>query len=67
MKTRHVAIIGGGAIHTCHVEALRQLPNVALRALVDIDGDKGSQLAASYGCQFYLDYREMLRDWKAKS
>lgn len=62
MKTRHVAIIGGGAIHTCHVEALRHLPNVALRALVDIDGDKGSRLAANYGCQFYLDYREMLHD-----
>lgn len=62
MKTRHVAIIGGGAIHTCHVEALRHLPNVALRALVDIDGDKGSRLAATYGCQFYQDYREMLLD-----
>lgn len=62
MKTRQAAIIGAGAIHTCHVEALSHVPDVALRALVDIDSDKGSRLAAGYGCQFYQDYREMLLD-----
>lgn len=62
MRTRHAAIIGGGAIHTCHVEALRHVPSVVLRAIVDIDGDKGKKLAADYGCQFYQDYREMLLD-----
>lgn len=62
MKTRQAAIIGAGAIHTCHVEALSHVPDVVLRALVDIDSDKGSRLAANYGCQFYQDYREMLLD-----
>lgn len=62
MKTRQAAIIGAGAIHTCHVEALSHVPDVVLRALVDIDSDKGSRLAANYGCQFYQDYREMLMD-----
>lgn len=62
MKTRQAAIIGAGAIHTCHVEALSHVPDVALRALVDIDSDKGSRLAADYGCHFYQDYREMLLD-----
>lgn len=62
MKTRHAAIIGCGAIHTCHVDALRHVPGVVLRAIVDIDSAKGSRLAADYGCHFYQDYREMLLD-----
>jgi len=60
--TIHTAIIGAGAIHGCHVNTLRPLPNVALRALVDIDGLKGQALANDYRCHFYQDYREMLRD-----
>ncbi len=62
MQTRHAAIIGCGAIHTCHVDALRHVPGAVLRAIVDIDSEKGSRLAADYGCQFYQDYREMLLD-----
>ncbi|MCS2169438.1 Gfo/Idh/MocA family oxidoreductase [Scandinavium sp. TWS1a] len=62
MKTLNAAIIGCGAIHTCHVEALRQTPGVALRAVVDVDKDKGLALSAEYGCHFYQDYREMLCD-----
>jgi len=62
MKTLNAAIIGCGAIHTCHVEALRQTPGVALRAVVDVNKDKGLALSAGYGCHFYQDYREMLCD-----
>ncbi len=45
MKLLNTAVIGAGAIHGCHVNALRQLPNVALRALADIDSVKGLKLA----------------------
>ncbi|MCS2156588.1 Gfo/Idh/MocA family oxidoreductase [Scandinavium sp. H11S7] len=62
MKTLNAAIIGCGAIHTCHVEALRQTPGVVLRAIVDIDPDKGRALSGEYDCAFYQDYREMLCD-----
>lgn len=60
--TIHTAIIGAGAIHGCHVNALRPLPNVTLRALVDTDIARGQALANEYQCHFYQDYREMLRD-----
>ncbi|MGL5602623.1 MAG: Gfo/Idh/MocA family protein [Silvania sp.] len=60
--TINTAIIGAGAIHGCHVNALRLLPNVTLRALVDIDIAKGQALADNYRCHLYQDYREMLRD-----
>ncbi|MEH0887628.1 Gfo/Idh/MocA family oxidoreductase [Enterobacter sp. UNJFSC 003] len=62
MTILNTAIIGAGAIHKCHVDALRQIPNVALRALVDIDSVKGLKLAMNYQCRFYQDYREMLLD-----
>ncbi|HEY4436385.1 MAG TPA: Gfo/Idh/MocA family oxidoreductase [Lelliottia sp.] len=62
MKMLNAAIIGGGAIHTCHVNALRQMPGVTLRALVDIDSERGLKLAMAYQCRFYQDYREMLLD-----
>lgn len=62
MRTRNAAIIGCGGIHSCHVDALRHTPGAVLRAIVDINSEKGNQLAADYGCQFYQDYREMLLD-----
>ncbi|MDI3140443.1 Gfo/Idh/MocA family protein [Enterobacter kobei] len=62
MTILNTAVIGAGAIHRCHVNALRQIPNVALRALVDIDCVKGLTLAMAYQCRFYQDYREMLLD-----
>ncbi|AMJ72355.1 oxidoreductase [Enterobacter cloacae] len=62
MTILNTAVIGAGAIHGCHVNALRQIPNVALRALVDIDSVKGLKLAMDYQCRFYQDYREMLLD-----
>lgn len=62
MKTLNAAIIGCGAIHICHVNALRQTPDVVLRAVVDIDSDKGQALATQYGCDFYQDYQQMLCD-----
>lgn len=62
MRTLTAAIVGCGAIHTCHLEALQQIPGVVLRAIVDIDVEKGQRLAAEYGCRFYQGYQEMLLD-----
>lgn len=62
MRTLNAAIVGCGAIHTCHLEALQQLPDVTLRAIVDIDVEKGQRLAREYGCRFYQDFQEMLND-----
>lgn len=62
MRTLNAAIIGCGAIHQCHVEALRQIPGVVLHAVVDTEKDKGLALSTEYNCHFYQDYREMLCD-----
>ncbi|HED6239794.1 TPA: Gfo/Idh/MocA family oxidoreductase [Enterobacter sichuanensis] len=62
MTILNTAVIGTGAIHICHINALRQIPGVALRALVDTESVKGLKLAMGYQCRFYQDYREMLLD-----
>ncbi|MBU9827037.1 Gfo/Idh/MocA family protein [Rahnella perminowiae] len=62
MKTLQAAVIGCGAIHTCHVAAIRQNPECRLRAIAECDIGKGRALAQEYGCDFYTDYHEMLRD-----
>lgn len=62
MTILNTAVIGAGAIHIRHINALRQIPGVALRALVDTESVKGLKLAMGYQCRFYQDYREMLLD-----
>ena len=48
MTILNTAVIGAGAIHICHINALRQIPGVALRALVDTESVKGLKLAMGY-------------------
>ena len=62
MKTTQVAVVGCGAIHTLHVEAIQSNPACQLRAIADINPLKGLPLAERYGCRYYADYREMLCD-----
>lgn len=62
MKKFGVAIIGCGAIHKVHIDAIRKNPNAQLIAVVDIDRDKAAAKAEEYDCRFYTDYHEMLKD-----
>ncbi|MBU9846171.1 Gfo/Idh/MocA family protein [Rahnella ecdela] len=62
MKTLQAAVIGCGSIHNCHVVAIEHDADSRLRAIVETDIAKGQQLAQRYGCDFYADYHEMLRD-----
>ena len=62
MKTINAAIIGCGAIHTCHAGAILQNPASRLQAIAECDVEKGQALAQQYQCAFYADYAEMLRD-----
>jgi len=62
MKITNAAIIGCGAIHTCHAEAILQNPASRLLAIAECDADIGLGLAQQYQCDFYTDYGEMLRD-----
>ena len=62
MKMTQAAVVGCGAIHTLHVEAIQSDPARQLRAIVETDQTKGQLLADLYGCRYYANYREMLCD-----
>lgn len=62
MKTYNAAIIGCGAIHALHVQAINSTENVSLYAVADIDKDKAMLYAQKYGCKAFVDYKEMLSD-----
>lgn len=62
MKKIGVAIIGCGAIHHRHAQAIINIDGAELIAVVDTNQAKGEQSAQQYGCLYYVDYREILQN-----
>ena len=56
------ALIGCGAIHEAHADALKDSSFAELRTVVDIDEERAARSAAHYGCGYALDYHEVLKD-----
>ena len=56
------AIVGCGAIHSLHANALELVPNVSLAAVVDIDEERASRSGERFGCRFSVHYEEILND-----
>ena len=56
------AIIGCGAIYRNHADALKSSGIAHLAAVVDINEERAKVAASQYGCSYYTDYREMLKD-----
>ena len=57
-----VGVIGTGAMGSAHLAALTALPNVEVRAVCDVDGERLNRAALRTGrrAQGYTDYRAML-------
>lgn len=62
MKKIGAAIIGCGAIHHKHMEAITSLPDAYLAAIVSPDKKKAEHLSELYNCKYYLSSAEMLND-----
>jgi len=59
------ALIGCGAtIAPTHIKALQQMPTAQIAGMCDIDPARGKPRADELGCDFYTDYRDMLREVK---
>lgn len=56
------AIIGCGAIHALHANALRNNPHAQLAAVVDIIPYRAEDTAEVHNCDYYVDYRDVLKD-----
>ena len=56
------ALIGCGAIHEAHADALKDSSFAELRTVVDIVEERAARSATLYGCGYALDYHEVLKD-----
>jgi UDP-N-acetyl-2-amino-2-deoxyglucuronate dehydrogenase len=60
MKIFKVAIIGCGNIFPMHAESVKALENAKVVAVCDVKEARVKEKAQQYGCNFYMDYKEML-------
>jgi UDP-N-acetylglucosamine 3-dehydrogenase len=58
-----VGVIGGGAIaETVHLPAYREIPQVKIVAVCDVNEKRAKRMCRNFGAQaFYSDYRELLK------
>jgi predicted dehydrogenase len=62
MKIKSAAIIGCGAIHSVHADAISSLETVRLRVVADTDKEKAQAAAVKYDCKYTTDYTEILNN-----
>lgn len=62
MKYLNVGIIGAGGISECHTEGYKNLDNVKITAVCDINEQRAKAYAEKYNIpHVFTDYREMLK------
>ena len=54
------ALVGCGRISRKHISVLKEISNVELAAVCDIDQEKAQKTATPRGIPFFSDYREMM-------
>lgn len=62
MKKFKSAIIGCGAIHRLHAEALLESSITELYAVCDIDTTRAEKSAKDYNCKAYYDYHDLVKN-----
>src|SRR3990167_335360 len=60
MRKLKTAVIGVGYLGNYHAEKLKQLPQSELVAVCDVDIEKCSQVAQTYGVDAIIDYRSLI-------
>ena len=53
------AVVGVGHLGKIHAEKYYSIPDVQLSAIVDLDNEKASAMAAQFQCQSYTDYNQL--------
>lgn len=59
-----LAVIGGGVIGIRHLEAAAAMDDLNAAAIVEVNEERGAELAARFGIQAYTDYKLMLAEVK---
>ncbi len=60
MEKINYAVIGVGGVGKAHVRAAKELGNVSLVAVADINEEIGRKIGEEYSVKWYKDYHEML-------
>lgn len=67
MKKTGAAIIGCGSIFPVHADAIKELEQVQLLMVADIDESKSQAAAEKYGCVAATDYTDILKNSDVKA
>lgn len=60
MDKLKVGVVGIGHLGKIHARVYSELPSVDLVAVADINEEEASSAASKYGCEAFLDYRDMI-------
>lgn len=58
-KSINAGVIGAGRMGQYHVGVYSELPGVNLAGIVDLDENRGSEIAKKFRTNFYKDFREL--------
>ena len=62
MEQLKVGVIGGGFIGTIHARIFHESFGAQLVAVADAEAKVEDRVKQSFGCQFYTDYEQMLKE-----
>lgn len=62
MKKLNVVVVGCGAIHDIHIEAIKKVEYANLYAVCDRDETRAKQAAEENDCKYYIDFNQMVDD-----
>jgi len=56
-----IAVIGIGNMGSSHLKTIREIGNLKLTAICDVDVEKGEKFAKEYGVDFFKDHQSLLK------
>lgn len=63
MEKIKTAVIGAGFISRIHLDAWKRLPNVEVKAIVDVEEERAKKYAEIFGIpEFFTDYTKVIED-----
>ena len=58
------AVIGCGRVAPKHTDSIKDITNAELVAVCDIREDRAKAFSEKYGCRYYLDHKDLLKNEK---
>lgn len=62
-----VSVVGCGSVSRSHLRVLKDIKDIEISSVVDINKDRADAVAEKYGCKAYYDFETMLSEDKPDS